>query len=457
MRRAHAAATTTSASLRAALDAAETRCLRFAAEATRSRAETVSLCSRDAVRSAAMDALESLLEDARADAARFREAFEAAQADATRTRTRLEDAEKARDDARARYQREKQKRTEAETALAEARAVVRDALAREPARAGEAMGHASAREDALRARDEALERAAALETRLEETSSRAANFLRLKTAAESSFRVADERARDAEARAASSETRARSLESSLRLAEVTHQRRVAALETDAKETRAATEASRAELESAEKRADAAAVEKEETETSLRDALSECVALRERAAILTRERDRSMRDAEETRARLEETVKKSALAKSSREKKVAESRRAADAYAARALSLFFLSCAQRLRMEKDTASVRVELRDAKTRSLELSGDLREVKNDVARLRWRNASLETTLRETRARSEQDAVRCASLIKKSEDAERVSRLRVAYARECERRLAVAEAEKIRLTRALDARGGR
>lgn len=461
VRRAHAAATTTSANLRAALDAAETRCLRLAAEATRSRAETVSLCSRDAVRSAAMDALESLLEDARADAARFREAFEAAQADATRTRTRLEDAEKARDDARARYQREKQKRTEAEAALAEARAVVRDALAREPARAGEAMGHASAREDALRARDEALERAAALETRLEETSSRAENFLRLKTAAESSFRVADERARDAEARAASSETRARSLESSLRLAEVTHQRRVAALETDAKETRAATEASRAKLESAEKRADAAAVEKEETETSLRDALSECVALRERAAILTRERDRSMRDAEETRARLEETVKKSALAKSSREKKVAESRRAADAYAARALSLFFLSCAQRLRMEKDTASVRVELRDAKTRSLELSGDLREVKNDVARLRWRNASLETTLRETKksltARSEQDAVRCASLIKKSEDAERVSRLRVAYARECERRLAVAEAEKIRLTRALDARGGR
>ena len=69
----------------------------------------------------------------------------------------------------------------------------------------------------------------------------------------------------------------------------------------------------------------------------------------------------------------------------------------------------------------------------------------------------AALASTLRETRARSEQDAVRRASLIKKSEDAERVSRLRVAYARECERRLAVAEAEKIRLTRALDARGGR
>jgi hypothetical protein len=110
----------------------------------------------------------------------------------------------------------------------------------------------------------------------------------------------------------------------------------------------------------------------------------------------------------------------------------------------------------LRMERDTESVRVELRDTKTRSLELSSDLRASKDDVARLQSRNASLETKLREKNARSEQDAVLCASLIQQSEDAERVSRLRVAYARECERRLAVTEAEKIRLTRALDARGG-
>ena len=109
------------------------------------------------------------------------------------------------------------------------------------------MGHASAREDALRARDEALERAAALETRLEETSSRCSNFETERTAAQSSFRVADGRARDAEARAASSETRARSLEASLRSSEGEHARRVAALEADAKDARAATEASRAKL------------------------------------------------------------------------------------------------------------------------------------------------------------------------------------------------------------------
>ena len=456
VRRAHAAATTTSASLRAALDAAETRCSNLAAEAKRSRAETVSLCSRDAVRSAAMDALESLLEDARADAARFKEAFEAAQADATR----LEDAEKERDEARASRERERKKRAEAEAALAEARAVVRDAQAREPARLGEAMGHASAREDALRARDEALERAAALETRLEETSSRCSNFETERTAAESSFRVADGRARDAEARAASSETRARSLEASLRSSEGEHARRVAALEADAKDARAATEASRAKLESARERERAAAVSKEETETRLRDARFECVALRERVASVTRERDRSMRDAEETKSKLEETVSALAatreLAESRRSNLASESKRDAENFAACAFSLFAFFRLQRLRMETDTESVRVELRDTKTRSLELSSDLRASKDDVARLQSRNASLETKLREKNARSEQDAVLCASLIQQSEDAERVSRLRVAYARECERRLAVTEAEKIRLTRALDARGG-
>lgn len=457
VRRAHAAATTTSASLRAALDAAEKRCSNLAAEAKRSRAETVSLCSRDAVRSAAMDALESLLEDARADAARFKEAFEAAQADATR----LEDAEKERDEARASRERERKKRAAAEAALAEARAVVRDAQALEPARLGEAMGHASAREDALRARDEALERAAALETRLEETSSRCSNFETERTAAQSSFRAADGRARDAEARAASSETRARSLEASLRSSEVEHARRVAALEADAKDARAATEASRAKLESALlSRERAANVWKEKTETRLRDARFECVALRERVACVTRDYDRSMRDAQETKSTLEETVSvltaTKELADERRSNFASESKRAAENFAACAFSLCAFFRLQRLRMERDTESVRVELRDTKTRLFKLSGDLRASEDDVARLQSRNASLETKLREKNARSEQDAVLCASLIQQSEDAERVSRLRVAYARECERRLAVTEAEKIRLTRALDARGG-
>ena len=456
VRRAHAAATTTSASLRAALDAAETRCSNLAAEAKRSRAETVSLCSRDAVRSAAMDALESLLEDARADAARFREAFEAAQADATR----LEDAEKERDEARASRERERKKRAAAEAALAEARAVVRDAQALEPARLGEAMGHASAREDALRARDEALERAAALETRLEETSSRCSNFETERTAAQSSFRVADGRARDAEARAASSETRARSLEASLRSSEVEHARRVAALEADAKDARAATEASRAKLESARERTRAAAVSKEETETRLRDARFECVALRERVASVTRECDRAMRDAEETKSKLEETASALAATKDVADERcsrfASESKRAAENFAACAFSLCAFFRLSLYQMERDTESVRVELRDTKTQFFKLSSDLRASKDDVARLQSRNASLKTKLREKNARSEQDAVLCASLIQQSEDAERVSRLRVAYARECERRLAVTEAEKIRLTRALDARGG-
>jgi septal ring factor EnvC (AmiA/AmiB activator) len=168
----------------------------------------------------------------------------------------------------------------------------------------------------------------------------------------------------------------------------------------------------------------------------------------------------MRDAEETKAKLEETVKTLAatkeLADERRSRFASESKRAAENFAACAFSLCAFFRVSLYQMERDTESVRVELRDTKTRFFKLSGDLRACKDDVARLQSRNASLETKLRETKKRSEQDAVLCASLVQQSEDAERVSRLRVAYARECERRLAVTEAEKIRLTRALDARGG-
>ena len=191
VRRAHAAATTTSASLRAALDTAEARVATLELETERNRAETIAGCARDAVRAAATDALESLLEDAAADAARFREAFEAAQADARR----LENAVVARDAAEAGREKERRKRADAEAALAEARAVAREARAREPARAGEARGHASAREDALRARDAALERAAALETLLEAEHARAAEAGAAAAASETARDVADGRAR----------------------------------------------------------------------------------------------------------------------------------------------------------------------------------------------------------------------------------------------------------------------
>ena len=76
--------------------------------------------------------------------------------------------------------------------------------------------------------------------------------------------------------------------------------------------------------------------------------------------------------------------------------------------------------------------------------------------VARLERKAASLESALGEARSRTEREIEKRASLVERGEEAERVSRLRVAYARECERRLAVTEAEKIRLARALEALGG-
>ena len=185
VRRAHDAATTTSASLRAALDTAEARVATLELETERNRAETIAGCARDAVRAAATDALESLLEDAAADAARFREAFEAAQADARR----LENAVVARDAAEAGREKERRKRADAEAALAEARGGA-EARARARAR-GRGARARLAREDALRARDAALERAAALETLLEAERARAAEAGAAAAASETARDVAD--------------------------------------------------------------------------------------------------------------------------------------------------------------------------------------------------------------------------------------------------------------------------
>ena len=115
--------------------------------------------------------------------------------------------------------------------------------------------------------------------------------------------------------------------------------------------------------------------------------------------------------------------------------------------------------QSLESRKAAETARDEARVAESRAEGLRDDARDAKADVRRLEAKAASLETALRETSSVTERVTVRCASLAeeaKKGEEAERVSRLRIAYARECERRLAVAAAEKIRLARALDALGG-
>ena len=321
VRRAHAAATTTSASLRAALDTAEARVATLELETERNRAETIAGCARDAVRAAATDALESLLEDAAADAARFREAFEAAQADARR----LENAVVARDAAEAGREKERRKRADAEAALAEARAVAREARAREPRARARARGHASAREDALRARDAALERAAALETLLEAEHARASEAGAAAAASETARDVADGRAREAEGRAARAETLADALEADLKTSSADSANRVAGLESDLSAALAASGVAQRELVSARAAvraaADAAEARARETETLFDEARGRD-ALAERVASAVAERDGSVRDAEETRRSREEATR--ALETMTR---IAETRRA----------------------------------------------------------------------------------------------------------------------------------
>ena len=97
--------------------------------------------------------------------------------------------------------------------------------ARASPRAGEARGHASAREDALRARDAALERAAALETLLE--AGVRAPPVAAAAASETARDVADG-AREAEGRAAR-ERRADALEADLKTSSADSANRVAGL------------------------------------------------------------------------------------------------------------------------------------------------------------------------------------------------------------------------------------
>ena len=460
VRRAHAAATTTSASLRAALDTAEARVATLELETERNRAETIAGCARDAVRAAATDALESLLEDAAADAARFREAFEAAQADARR----LENAVVARDAAEAGREKERRKRADAEAALAEARAVAREARAREPARAGEARGHASAREDALRARDAALERAAALETLLEAERARAAEAGAAAAASETARDVADGRAREAEGRAARAETLADALEADLKTSSADSANRVAGLESDLSAALAASGAAQRELVSARAAvraaADAAEARARETETLFAEARAERDALSERVASAVAERDGSVRDAEETRRSREEATRAletmTRLAETRRARLEEASDTAATVFVARAFALSAFFSMQRL---AELQTVKTEAENARDDARDAESRAEGLKADVRRLEAKAVSLETALRETSFVTERVTVQCASLAeqaKKGEEAERVSRLRVAYARECERRLAVAAAEKIRLARALDALGG-
>jgi hypothetical protein len=65
-------------------------------------------------------------------------------------------------------------------------------------------------------------------------------------------------------------------------------------------------------------------------------------------------------------------------------------------------------------------------------------------------------EDFLKKTRDEKETTRTKVEEKLRASAEAERASRLRVAYARECERRLKIAEADAIRMRRALDARGG-
>ena len=187
-------------------------------------------------------------------------------------------------------------------------------------------------------------------------------------------------------------------------------------------------------------------------------------LNERLSDVVAERDRSVRDAgaktnalEETRRALElETTTRDAVARRARREQT-ETRLAATAMAARAFALSAAFGAQMTRSRAVAKRARFESRVSRANARRARDASRGAEARVARLEAEVASLEDALRETKSRTRHEIERVASLVERGEEAERVSRLRVAYARECERRLTVATAEKIRLARALEALGGK
>ena len=254
------------------------------------------------------------------------------------------------------------------------------------------------------------------------------------------------------------------LEADLKTSSADSANRVAGLESDLSAALAASGVAQRELVSARAAvraaADAAEARARETETLFDEARAERDALSERLASAVAERDGSVRDAEETRRSREEATR--ALETMTR---IAETRRArleeasdtaATVFVARAFALSAFFSMQRL---AELQTVKTEAENARDDARDAESRAEGLKADVRRLEAKAVSLETALRETSFVTERVTVQCASLAeqaKKGEEAERVSRLRVAYARECERRLAVAAAEKIRLARALDALGG-
>lgn len=206
--RTHDAAISTATSLRLLLDKSEKALCSSQNELETEQAEQSQRVAKEAIEFVVLSALETVLYNTQNDSKRLQVALEEKETEVEALTMEARDR-----DVLSRHVKSlltKQKETEVK--LRDAQDMARRVLAKVPTREGEARGHTASREDALRARDDALEQLAGAERRCDTETERALALERRVTAAEDEAGAAVAKAKPFASRAIEAKARASAAE-----------------------------------------------------------------------------------------------------------------------------------------------------------------------------------------------------------------------------------------------------
>ena len=454
--RAHDAATANAAFARLRLDESEEKLRSSRTVLSTELALAPQRAASEVIEFVVVGALERLLDDAHKDSKRHEDALTVAQAELEKLATVKRD----RDTLKGRVATLLSTQKENATALGEAQAVARVMMVRDTTREGELNGHFTSREDAIRDRDNALERVAFAERRAETETKRARDLETKASEAEADLEAATARsnayaakALEAEQKASEAESRTQALVDALQ-AEVSKTR--ALLEKERVHGAAAageaacnakTQVSRlAESETAlvesSKRIEHLETELDVSRETLRDAN---MIGTERLTLLHETRD-LLRLSEETAAGLKSRIK--------------TTRDAFDETTRRRDFVFGVFCVVlRNRLdcgEEQLRCVHQELRGTQHSLAKMSSESETARACVKKKTEEIESLQSQVSDTSAALNAKTASLGYLVTKQEEDENRTRLQATYTKECEKRLTVAAAENIRMKRALDKLGG-
>jgi hypothetical protein len=454
--RAHDAATADAAFARLRLDESEETLHSSRTVLSTELALAPQRAASEVIEFVVVGALERLLDDAHKDSKRHEDALTVAQAELEKLATVKRD----RDTLKGRVATLLSTQKENATALGEAQAVARVMMVRDTTREGELNGHFTSREDAIRDRDNALERVAFAERRAETETKRARDLETKASEAEAELEAATARSDAYAAKAREAEQKAPEAESRT-------QARVDALQAEVSKTRALLENER--VHGAAAAGEAACIAKTqvsrlaESETALVES-SKRIEHLETELDVSREtlRDANMIGTErltllhETRDLLRLSEETAAGLKS----RIKTTRDAFDETTRRRDFVFGVFCVVlRNRLdcgEEQLRCVHQELRGTQHSLAKMSSESETARACVKEKTQEIESLQSQVSDTSAALNAKTASLGYLVTKQEEDEKRTRLQATYTKECEKRLTVAAAENIRMKRALDALGG-